>query len=679
MLQSGKLDSKLVKKISVFSLMTILVFGGLSPVLPALADPPLPEGPNTIFPKVFCLRIMDVREINPNTFDIEFEVLNWSNAPIHKIEFDITSPNMGNVVFSTASIDADGRPLVFADVDNDGLFPPGDLGDFEDTNNDGVVDPGEDKNANDRFDNDEAPGNVNTANNWTVKSVDSTAAVFEAGTPIPNIDLLGATSTAQANALMPGWPNNISIDGNGVIEDPEDIDNGTNVLDGFVIRVTDFDDLETFNMNWFVYDISGNPIGTQQGGNSMGFGMITLSYLEMAGPNPSSSFVGLPSLATDQKDFYGQVYNVDSQLFAGVIPGASAYQPSPPREMNPLPPGFFFTEVAPGVPGDGAIRIFDAVPVGDVQNHYPVIGNQILKEYGLLRGDPGDGLQIFDLDGGLQPLSGTAESDLLIDDLDIILGTNTGGGPLFTDTQIDLFLDGSGTGDGTASFTGGNIPPPDMFLNMNVQARGVPIPANFQLIPTPGDDFPRPGAGFRIGFNQPMDTSILPTNFNQELDLKRNTDFVEIIVPNGAGSTTWIDGQQMEFIFNDPTGISMPGPPGQYSIGVPSTSTLVGLNGELVSRNFLSGGATDRFGGPTPPCFFTPSGLTVITEPCDVRVPSFAQDNIEIASGTLVQVLPGGILCSDLDVHNILIRLTAGINIMSGGAVGDDSVFDTCP
>ena len=619
---------------------------------------------------------MDIKEINSNTFDIDFEILNWSDSPIHKVEFVMTNPNMGNIVFSGSSIEPNGRPFDFIDIDNDTIFPPADTDDLEDTNNDGIVDSGEDKNANDRFDNDEAPGNLNTVNDWTPVAPSSTVAVFTAGTPIPNIDLLSATSTAQANALLPNWP--VPIDANGVLDNFEDIDNGINVLDGFVVRVTDVDDLETFNMNWYLYDVNDDLIGTPQGGNAMGFGAITLSYLENAGPNPSSPFVGLPSLATDPRDFYGQVYNVNSNFVAQTLPGLLG-PGGPPTAGNPPPTGPIVTEVPNGFSGTGEVIIFNPNPTDDPFFHFVNGGFDVdfFQDLLITRDPiPGDTGVLDDLFPG--NIANLADSNELVGDMFAISSSNTGGGTLGTDVFLDLLLGDTGGGTGTAAFVGGGHPPPDTQTDVLFEVRNRTLPADFDFLGNPGPDTLRDGQIINFGFTDPMDTSQLPTDLNTNFEIFDNNNGIAVPIPDGTIIPSWSDDQHFQAILQNTAGINIVEPVGQFSFRMTNTP-LLDAKGDLVSQTSESGVGVGSLGGPVPECDLNPSGITVIDEDCDIRNSSFGGGDIEVSAGVLVRVFPGAFLCADLDLHKITVRNTAGIDILNGGGVGDDSAFLTCP
>ncbi|MDJ1182586.1 hypothetical protein PMH09_05205 [Roseofilum sp. BLCC_M143] len=189
----------------------------------ALADPP----PNPPLPDIFCFRITDIDAVTDpegDKFQIEFEVLNWTHLPATDV--DIALDIATDVSFDAAFIDANGRPL------GPGDSPP--------------------------------PGNLNTVNDWSVTTQTDTYVRWDAGTPIPKIDLLGGE---LAPFITPG--------------NPETIDDGPNVLDGFVLQVDDWDPGEILSFNWFLTN-NGTPIGTAGGGNPYGFGVVNIARIDGA-------------------------------------------------------------------------------------------------------------------------------------------------------------------------------------------------------------------------------------------------------------------------------------------------------------------------------------------------------------------------------------------------------------
>ncbi|OZH54109.1 hypothetical protein AFK68_12995 [Hydrocoleum sp. CS-953] len=189
----------------------------------ALADPPPAPPPQTLLPPVFCFRFTDIKAVEDDPegdkFQLAFEVLNWSNQPASGVRIALTEGTNSFVTdgaaptFAGAGVDRNGRPN---GPDADPL-PGNQL--F--TNGGQVVESTE------------------TAIQWDATQVDLNT--FASG-PIPNRDLLGVgeRNTPGACALVPGCrvvghPN--PFFGSPVVADWETIDNGNNVLDGFVITV----------------------------------------------------------------------------------------------------------------------------------------------------------------------------------------------------------------------------------------------------------------------------------------------------------------------------------------------------------------------------------------------------------------------------------------------------------
>ena len=145
--------------------MAILILSGiLVTPIPIFADPPAgppPEAPDgTIMPKVFCVKITDIRadkdDPENNKFTFEFEVLNWSNRPAGDVHIALAEPDTsgGRFVDDTGTVhdnalpgdadisdgvDDDGRPL-FTAVDGNGDPIP----DEDTIVTNGMLDPGED-------------------------------------------------------------------------------------------------------------------------------------------------------------------------------------------------------------------------------------------------------------------------------------------------------------------------------------------------------------------------------------------------------------------------------------------------------------------------------------------------------------------------------------------------------
>ena len=175
---------------------------GIALGLPAKADPP--ADPNFNIP-VFCFRFTDVKQITPgsNNFKFEFEILNWTSLNANKLEVFFpasgTRTSSGSrlnkgVTVSNAFIDPDGRKL----APEPAIPIPGNVG-----NN--------------------PVGSGATLNDWTalfenipVGASNIKKATYDAGTPIPNIDLTRITTNSQSlNEAIARVNNPAPGDGNG--------------------------------------------------------------------------------------------------------------------------------------------------------------------------------------------------------------------------------------------------------------------------------------------------------------------------------------------------------------------------------------------------------------------------------------------------------------------------------
>ncbi len=310
-------------------IITLLVVA-LALIIPGrtLADPVPPES-NL---QVFCFRITDIQRVagdpGNDRFRFEFESLNWTHDGASSIYIALTegtSAVSGSAPFFVgADIDTDGRPLVLLDVNGDAAINAADL---EDANTNGLLDPGEDKNGNGRLDNDPIPGNVNPPNDWTVASSSSTAIRWEAGTPIPSVDLLDLGGSGVP--LQPGDPEidfmqftNLADPSTVIIET---IDNGPNVQDGFVIEVDDLDPGETISFNWFLLDANGDIINAPsfEAINAYAFGVVNLTSLVVGGPLPGPVFVGNTGFSQSPLIFFDSVYVVPNPASFAAEFGAS--------------------------------------------------------------------------------------------------------------------------------------------------------------------------------------------------------------------------------------------------------------------------------------------------------------------------------------------------------------------
>jgi hypothetical protein len=234
---------------------------------PVLADPvPNPPPPiipsplpPTILPSVFCFRFTDIKAVETDAegdkFQVSFEVLNWSNQPASGVRIALNTGTNSFVQdvapsFAGAEIDFNGSPL-----GNDADPLPGNQ---LFTNNGSVVESTE------------------TAIQWDAEQFNFNT--FNSG-PIPNQDLLGVPSpggTGDACNIVSGCQ---IQGGQPVVADIETVDNGNNVLDGFVMTLDNLNEGEVISFNWNLLDVNGNPIGTPGNGNAYGFGSVNLARI----------------------------------------------------------------------------------------------------------------------------------------------------------------------------------------------------------------------------------------------------------------------------------------------------------------------------------------------------------------------------------------------------------------
>ncbi|MDY7005383.1 MAG: PEP-CTERM sorting domain-containing protein [Cyanobacteriota bacterium] len=237
----------------------------------ALADPPPEPPPLTVLPPVFCFRFTDIKAVEDDPegdkFQLAFEVLNWSNQPAAGVRIAMTEGTNTFVTdgaaptFAGAGIDSNGRPN---GPDGDPL--PG---------NQQFINTGQ------------VTQSTETAIQWD--AVQSNFNTLVSG-PIPNRDLLGVgpRNTPGGCALVPGCQ--LQGPTNPVVADWETVDNGNNVLDGFVVTVDDIDEGEVISFNWNLLDVNGNPIGMPGGiGNDYGFGAVNIARIPISG-DPDSDF-----------------------------------------------------------------------------------------------------------------------------------------------------------------------------------------------------------------------------------------------------------------------------------------------------------------------------------------------------------------------------------------------------
>jgi hypothetical protein len=108
---------------------------------------------------------------------------------------------------------------------------------------------------------------------------------------------------------------------------PTTIDDGPNVLDGFVFSVIDFDPGEVISLNWFLLDQDGNPIGTAAGGNQYGFGVVNLKRVDGGITLDDPVFQGNVGFDQSPRSFFGSVYDGGATYEFAVEFGASLTAP----------------------------------------------------------------------------------------------------------------------------------------------------------------------------------------------------------------------------------------------------------------------------------------------------------------------------------------------------------------
>jgi hypothetical protein len=154
------------------------------------------------------------------------------------------------------------------------------------------------------------------------------------GTFIPFRDLLGAANLQEAQSLIPGSittldaTGDIAVDGGSSPYTPDDsppyggepVLGSGNVLDGFTMRINNFDENEILSLNWYLLGQDRQPIGTASGGNSYGFGTINLHRVplgETEGPPILKFNNGLPAnrgMTQSPTLFYDSIYT-DNQNY----------------------------------------------------------------------------------------------------------------------------------------------------------------------------------------------------------------------------------------------------------------------------------------------------------------------------------------------------------------------------
>lgn len=362
-------------------LVAALALGAMGP---AIADPP----PITDLSALFCLRITDIEQTGGDDYDITFEVLNWTDTDATGLYMAMADPLVGSPglqpggpVISGISVKPAGRgpvgEFIDASISDSGVAAGrGGLG---------VHHSGRGR--------DDAPGLLN---DWSEATSTSTTAMWDGtgGTAVPNRDLLNAFSTGglpAAQALVPGFGFDqvfdSAIDGgpgpyfNGSPNEagePTPLGSG-NVLDGFVVSISDLDFSEVFALNWFLLDSNGNPIGVPGSGNNYGFGIINLTadfnVLEAAGVAAGTAgggglldpvFIGNTGFSQSQAVGLGEAFeffnggNIYGELAGGltapfISPADNIYGVTPNTQPIPEPAAIVLLTLG-GVAALGALR-----------------------------------------------------------------------------------------------------------------------------------------------------------------------------------------------------------------------------------------------------------------------------------------------------------------------------------
>ena len=323
---------------------------------PALADPPASPPPCDVkIDPIFGVRVTDIRGTfgDSDRWQLELEFLNWTQRDAYGIlivaNSGSTNSDGATPYISGASIDANGRPLGPTGTCPSGGCPP--------------------------------MGNIAKTNDWTLINLSSTQVCFtskpfgvQTGTPIPHpaathqgVSYHGLLSpdfdgkpqsvcTTVIPQMIPG-PNPVVGGSPACITVPnrEDIDDGSNVLDGFVVEIDDWDSGEQFSFNWWLIDDDGgligsiNPTATLVLGDEHGFGSVNLATLSpgivggstgsKAAPPPLFNFNTIDpakvNTGYDPKDDSDP--NADDPLFFAEDEDSSGMDLAP---FNPIPAGF---------------------------------------------------------------------------------------------------------------------------------------------------------------------------------------------------------------------------------------------------------------------------------------------------------------------------------------------------
>ena len=245
---------------------------------PAGADPPASPPPcNVTLDPLFCIRVTDFERVpedgaleTSNRWRIMFEYLNWTGKDAYGLVMTVNNGSTKGAMgmapfFADISVDSNGTP--FGPAPLDGVSP--------------------------------LTGNQDVVNTWVPINLSPSMACFfwNGGLPLKHPSALGFdglldpsfASTSQGTclqALNQMIPMSQIQGAHIQINDHETVDDGTNVLDGFVIEVDELDVGEQFSFDWFLIELDGSLIGmpTPPGGpvgtsDDFGFGTFNLTIL----------------------------------------------------------------------------------------------------------------------------------------------------------------------------------------------------------------------------------------------------------------------------------------------------------------------------------------------------------------------------------------------------------------
>ena len=247
----------------------------------AIADPGAPPPACAQVDQLFCIRCTDIEQLPPedvppifdNAYRIMLEFVNWTGEDAYGVHMALNltgPPGADDPIVFDGSIDQNGR-----------LFGPSST---------------------------PPPGNMTPIDNQFITTVGFPTSVTYRTTTAP---IPGATASGTRNGapytfnglldpafesptlpeecvdgllgMIPGSVANPQFNPTLIeLPNPETIDDGPNVLDGFVIVIANFDPGDVVSFNWFLEDATGNSIGMIPSGGSgvsgdpYGFGIINI-------------------------------------------------------------------------------------------------------------------------------------------------------------------------------------------------------------------------------------------------------------------------------------------------------------------------------------------------------------------------------------------------------------------